>query len=327
MATSTYYNSNNNNGGIKTYNNRRNNAKNYVKEYTDFSEGYNDMISLIPEVKLYGGTESDYNLVIQNLAKSIGDNVPSYNNPNFPNTLSFSVSSREVGFLTDERLAFGWRIYYNREINARVYQMRITFLTLSMSKRKYIDILESNGWEENEDLSRSSSFLRSISNNSHTYNNYNRNRNYRQNQEESKPVENNSISDALSEDEIDALNNFAEIDSNVPNNVPAEPSFEDLYNIKKTPENNVYIIKYQNEEFTINFTDESTYPQDFYTDFGEHIVGYKDIKYDYITGEVFKVDSEEDQNHQNTVFNEVPNTMVAAANTYVSQEDLMDHNN
>ena len=315
MATSTYFNNpnNNNNGGIKTYNNRRNNAKNYVKEFTDFSEGYNDMISLIPEVKLYGGSESDYNSVIKNLAKSIGDNVPSYTNPNFPNTLSFSVSSREVGFLTDERLAFGWRIYYNREINSRVYQMRITFLTLSMSKRKYIDILESNGWEENEDLNRSSSFIRSISNGSHTYNNYNRNRSFRQ-------EDRNNDSGVFTEDEIKTLNNFVQKNEPQPE-ISTGNSFEDLYNIKKTPENNVYIIKYQDEEFTVNFADESTYPQDFYTDFGEHIVGYKDIKYDYITGEVFKVDSEEDQEHQEAVFNEIPN--ITVANTQVAQQDLM----
>jgi hypothetical protein len=316
MTNSTYYA--NNNGNVKTYNNnRRSNPKNYVKEFTDFSKGYGEMISLVPEVKIYGGQDPDYNTVVQNLAKSIGENVPSYNNPNFPNTISFSVSSREVGFLTDERIAFGWRIYFNKDLGQRVYQMRVTFLSLSMSKRKYIDILEDNGWEENNEINKSSSFLRSISNSSHSYNNYqNRGRNYNQ---EEYPKNENSVSESLSKEEMDQLNNFAEDQQEV-NNGPVEE-----YSIKKAPENNVYIIKYKDEEFVVDITNEDGYPTDFYTDFGERIVGYKNMKYDYVTGEVFEMDSEEDEKHKEVVFS-ITSRTTNASQTQITQTDLMGNN-
>jgi hypothetical protein len=306
----------NRNYGNRENNFRRNNAKNYVREFTDFSEGYSCMINLVPEVKLYGGDEADYDTVVQKLANSIIENIPTYDNPNYPNTLSFSISSREVGFLTDEKLAFGWRVYFSRELNSRIYQMRITFLNFSMSKRKYIKILEENGWQENEDIAKTSSFIRSISNNrgERFFNNSNNSQfpttpkqenNEPAPEEEVKeePVYEETVEEETVQEEPSAEVEQTEVadDSAIlsESNINSEE-----YNISKTASDNVFVIQYKDKNFVVNITDDSDLPDDLYVDHGERIIGYRELKYDYKTGEVFIIDSDKDEEHKARVFAE-----------------------
>ena len=122
------------------------NLKNYIKEFDNFEDGYNEMISILPTLKVYGGDVANYDMVVRKMMEIIGDNIPSPSNANFPNTLAFTIKQNEVGFRTDDRIAFGWKIYFNRETGKHIYQMRVTFFTVSMSMRKYADALTENGW-------------------------------------------------------------------------------------------------------------------------------------------------------------------------------------
>lgn len=137
----------------------------YIKEFKTFAEGYKELTSLIPEVSMYGGEENTYDEVVQNLTNIICENIPSPNNENYPNTLSFSIASKEVGFLTDDSLAFGWKIFINKKDDSLVYQFRVTFITLSMSKRKYIEKITNNGWKEKDISGKQSRFWNDLSNN------------------------------------------------------------------------------------------------------------------------------------------------------------------
>ena len=120
--------------------------KNYIKEFNTFEEGYTEMISILPSIKIYGGEVANYDIVVKKMMELIGENIPSPTNPNYPNTLAFTIKQNEVSFKTDDRIAFGWRILFDKESGNYKYQMRITFFAVSMSTRKYADALEENGW-------------------------------------------------------------------------------------------------------------------------------------------------------------------------------------
>lgn len=124
----------------------------FIKEFDVFNDGYKELSSLIPSVELYGGTDPSMEAVVASLTKTINENVPSPLNENYPNTFSFSINAREMGFLTDDSIAFGWRIFITKNDDSLVYQFRVTFTTLSVSKRKQIERLTSHGWKE-KDLS------------------------------------------------------------------------------------------------------------------------------------------------------------------------------
>jgi len=116
--------------------------KNYIKEFNTFEEGYTEMISILPSIKVYGGEVANYDIVVKKMMELIGENIPSPTNPNYPNTLAFTIKQNEVSFKTDDRIAFGWRILFDKESGNYKYQMRITFFAVSMSTRKYADALE-----------------------------------------------------------------------------------------------------------------------------------------------------------------------------------------
>ena len=130
----------------------------YIKEFDTFEEGYKQLSTLIPNVRCYAVDSSTATLeeVVVALTKTITDSIPSPLNENYPNTFSFSISAREVGFLTDDFMAFGWRIFIGKDEETLTYQFRVTFTTLSVSKRKQIDRLLSSGWKE-RDLSEKQS--------------------------------------------------------------------------------------------------------------------------------------------------------------------------
>lgn len=138
----------------------------YIKEYDNFEDGYNNMISVVPDIKMYAGENNNYDDVINSLLNTISESIPSPINPNFPNTMSFSINSKEVGFLTDDQLAFGWKIFLQKNNDSMAFQFRITFLSLSISKRKYIDVLLENGWKEKDLSDKQSRFWNEIHTNS-----------------------------------------------------------------------------------------------------------------------------------------------------------------
>lgn len=136
----------------------------YIKEFDTFEEGYKELSTLIPNVRLYAVDSSTATLeeVVIALTKTITDSIPSPLNENYPNTFSFSISAREVGFLTDDFMAFGWRIFIGKDEETLTYQFRITFTTLSVSKRKQIDKLLSNGWKERDLSDKQSRFWNEV---------------------------------------------------------------------------------------------------------------------------------------------------------------------
>ena len=92
---------------------RKFNSKNpvpvsYVKSFDSFEDGYQEVITLNPELVNYLGTNNEYNAVVQHILKIVSTSVPSVNNPNYPNTVSLSIDSNEVGFKTDANVALGW---------------------------------------------------------------------------------------------------------------------------------------------------------------------------------------------------------------------------
>ena len=135
----------------------------YIKEFTTFEEGYKDLVSLIPSIENYGGEEPTLEAVVASLSKVIIENIPSPDNENFPNTFSFSISAKELGFLTDDSIAFGYRIFMVKEDDSHVFQFRVTFTALSVSKRKYIEKLLNNGWKERDLSDKQSRFWNEIS--------------------------------------------------------------------------------------------------------------------------------------------------------------------
>lgn len=132
----------------------------YIKEFDTFEEGYKELVTFIPNVRLYAADSTTATLeeVVVALTKTITDSIPTPFNENYPNTFSFSINAREVGFLTDDYIAFGWRIFIAKNGKTFTYQFRITFITLSVSKRKQIDKLLSNGWKERDLSDKQSRF-------------------------------------------------------------------------------------------------------------------------------------------------------------------------
>lgn len=209
-------------------NNRTTNSKNYIKEFDNFSEGYQELASLLPEVKLYAGSETSYDGVIQRILGTISDNIPSPQNPNFPNTISFSINSREVGLLTDDKVAFGWRIFFNRENNSYIYQFRVTFLAVSMAKKKFIDALLNAGWVDFDFIANNkqqSRFWHKVNN---TRRNNNRQGNYNRENRYNKPQDVQEDNQEVTEEQINKLKdkfkgNLEESSSSVEESKTEEP--------------------------------------------------------------------------------------------------------
>lgn len=119
---------------------------NLAKTFETFEEGYTELIKLIPEIKEYGGDTVIYDVVIKKILETIGDNIPSPTNSNYPNTFSFSIESHEVGLKTDTNMAFGWRIAYVKESAKLVYKFRITFITVPTYRKSVVSALYDAGW-------------------------------------------------------------------------------------------------------------------------------------------------------------------------------------
>lgn len=124
----------------------------YKKEFDTYEDGMVEISTYLPDLRNYIGNNFDQREVIRNMLHLIEDDMPFIDNDNYPNTFSFTISAREVGFKTDEGLAFGWRVWLDKNTNHIIgYQFRITFINLSRTRKKIAERLVANGWKEKTD--------------------------------------------------------------------------------------------------------------------------------------------------------------------------------
>lgn len=123
-------------------------AVSYLKSFDTFEEGYSEVLKFNPEIKNYCGDTPIYDAVISSMMESIKNDIPSPSNPNYPNTLSLSIDSGEVGFKTDINVAIGWRIAYNYHEAKSFYKFRITFISIPVYKKDVITEMEEAGWSK-----------------------------------------------------------------------------------------------------------------------------------------------------------------------------------
>ena len=126
------------------------------KEFDTYEDGIEELITILPDLKEYIGNNISHNEIVTNLLNIVKEEIPSVDNPNYPNTFSLTISAREVGFKTDDGMAFGWRIWLDKNNNNILgYQFRITFLTLPRNRRKVIKELLDHKWKEKTDALQS----------------------------------------------------------------------------------------------------------------------------------------------------------------------------
>lgn len=181
----------------RNYNNQRRGTRitNIIKSFGTFSTGYQELIRFLPEVKDFGGDVATYDAVVAGILSKVANNIPSTNNPNYPNTYSLSIDSHEVGFRTDSRLAIGWRTSFDRDAGEVVYKFRISFLSVNAHRKVIMKDMEAAGWEITEQVlgGERSRFWNSLNNNG-------RKNRYENNQETTEAKENVSeINETMAE--------------------------------------------------------------------------------------------------------------------------------
>ena len=119
---------------------------NLTKTFETFEEAYTTVIKNIPELKAYCGDTAIEAAVLKAMMNSIANNIPSVSNENYPNTLSFSINSKEVGFKTDSNIALGWRIVFDRKTASIKYKFRITFINASTYQQEIISSMIDDKW-------------------------------------------------------------------------------------------------------------------------------------------------------------------------------------
>jgi hypothetical protein len=263
---------------IKTYNNNSDgrrprrryfddfysNSKNFIKEFENFETGYNEMINILPGIKVYGGDMANYDVVVKKLLDIISENIPSPANPNYPNTLALTIKQNEVSFRTDDRIAFGWKIFFNKETGKHIYQMRVTFFSISMSTRKYADNFTSNGWEIKE-------FTREGKDRFHDYNHKGYNKNEKivnkedTTEHESKHEENHK--EVVASTEVKQQEEKTE-------NAPKK------YWINKGAVEGVFLITFEGRTFVVNIND-AAQPASVALDRNAHTIRVSNVVYDY----------------------------------------------
>ena len=185
----------------RSYNDRRKGTRitNIIKSFGTFSTGYQELIRFLPEVKDFGGDVATYDAVVAGILSKVANNVPSTNNPNYPNTYSLSIDSHEVGFRTDARLAIGWRTSFDRDAGEVVYKFRISFLSVNAHRRSIIDEMKGAGWEVTEQVlgGERSRFWNSLSNNRRNRYENNKETNTEQVEEKENTEVNETMKDAF----------------------------------------------------------------------------------------------------------------------------------
>ena len=142
---------------------------NVVKTFDSFSDGYAELLKYIPEIKVYGGEDLLHESVIGSILSVIGKNIPTTSNPNYPNTMSISIDSHEVGFKTDSNIAFGWREVFDREHAKILYKFRASFVNISTAQKDIIAAMEADGWY-NADFTKQKRFWNNIEGKNPRYN-------------------------------------------------------------------------------------------------------------------------------------------------------------
>ena len=125
-------------------------AISYVKRFETFKEGFSEIIKFNPELKNYCGRDPIAVNVIAAMLNSVKDNIPTTDNPNYPNTLSLSIDAKEIGFKTDINIAIGWRTEYFFREGKTYYNFRISFFTIPTYKKSIIDEMVQSGWKKIE---------------------------------------------------------------------------------------------------------------------------------------------------------------------------------
>lgn len=125
-------------------------AISYVKKFETFKEGFSEIIKFNPELKNYCGRDPIAVNVIAAMLNSVKDNIPTTDNPNYPNTLSLSIAAKEVGFKTDINIAIGWRTEYFFREGKTYYNFRISFFTIPTYKKSIIEEMVQSGWKKIE---------------------------------------------------------------------------------------------------------------------------------------------------------------------------------
>ena len=144
---------------METNNNRRYHRRanyiNFVKKFDSFEEGYKELSGIVTEVKAYGGEEAVYESVVCKLLDFVKSNIPTTNSSSYPNTISFSIFSREVGIKTDSNIAFGWKVEFERVNAKQVFAFRVTFSNIPAYQKHLVDELKDAGWDNVEFAGRS----------------------------------------------------------------------------------------------------------------------------------------------------------------------------
>lgn len=125
-------------------------AISYVKRFETFKEGFSEIIKFNPELKNYCGRDPIAINVIGAMLNSVKDNIPTTDNPNYPNTLSLSIDAKEIGFKTDINIAIGWRTEYFFREGKTYYNFRISFFTIPTYKKSIIEEMVQSGWKKIE---------------------------------------------------------------------------------------------------------------------------------------------------------------------------------
>ena len=118
---------------------------NLTKTFETFEDAYTTVIKSIPELKAYCGDTAIEAAVLKAMMNSIANNIPSISNENYPNTLSFSINSKEVGFKTDSNIALGWRTVFDRKSASIKYKFRITFISVPAFRKA---TMKEDNWKE-----------------------------------------------------------------------------------------------------------------------------------------------------------------------------------
>ena len=153
---------------------------NVIKTFESFSDGYAELLKYIPDIKVYGGEDLLHESVISSLLSVIGKNIPTTSNPNYPNTMSISIDSHEVGFKTDSNIAFGWREVFDREKAKTLYKFRASFVNISTAQKDILAAMETDGWY-NIDFNKHKRFWNNVEGKNPRYN---KKKNYSSNEPE-----------------------------------------------------------------------------------------------------------------------------------------------
>lgn len=138
----------------------------YSKRFETFEDGLREITDLVPMVKeyMFTGDAAKFDSVlddgifkrddlegyiITNLIKKLQSNIPVASNPNYPYCYSIDVGSFNIGFKTDKRLSFGWKIHTERLTGNVYYIFRVTFPNSARKAKSEYAVLD-NGWKEYE---------------------------------------------------------------------------------------------------------------------------------------------------------------------------------